>query len=428
MNNKLVIDHHINKQAEGTYYTIPFAVPDAMEQIMVSYVYSKTAGRKGNSAKIKNVVDLGLMDRDGRFIGWSGSARDSVYVGAYSSTSGYLMTDISPGEWQIIVGAYKIPGEGLDVRYEIEFLPHQPRWLTGDLHIHSDASDGQYSAAVLAEKAKKAGLDFIAISNHNNYTDNLNLPVKPALTLIPAVEWTHYKGHLNFFGVVSPFENSFIANNEEDMMSLIANAKEKGALISVNHPKCRYCPYIWENDDCFDMVEVWNGPMRRDNMKAISWWHDMLMNGRKIPITSGSDYHKSFHPARLAHPVIHVFSQSPSAGDIISAVSQGHSYITSSAKGAVLDLRYDTAMMGDNAIWNEETALSITAEKVHPGCKLKLITSEGTAVEWEKFPNDELKTQVKVSKNWRFAYLILTRKLFNFEYIRVITNPIYFNK
>ena len=431
MNKTLVINHNINKQAEGTYYTIPFTVPEGTECISVNYTYSKLTSRSG---KTSNVVDLGLMDQNGRFIGWSGSSKSSVFVGAYSSTNGYLMTDIQPGEWSIIVGAYKIPDTGLDVRYEIGFTPQQPRWLTGDIHMHSNASDGQHDIAMLAKKAKKAGLDFIAVTNHNNFTDNLNLPVLSGLTILPAVEWTLYNGHFNFYGITTPFENSFIANNEEEMLSLIKNAQAKGALVSVNHPKCRICPYLWDSTDCFDLIEVWNGPMRQDNMNAISWWHELLLSGKKIPITGGSDYHRDFHPALFAHPVLRVFTESPDAGDILSAISCGHTYITSSVNGTVLDLRCgndvkmgDNAMMGDTVAGHDDLELFISVEKVRFGCKLKLITSEGVTAEWKRFSRGKLQEQVKVPDSWRFAYLALSRRIFGREFVCAITNPIYFD-
>jgi len=131
-----VIDHHIPKSAEGTYYTIPFRATWGLERISVTYSYER--GHAGN------VVDLGLMDGKKNFLGWSGSDKTTVFVGPNSATPGYLMTDIAAGDWQIIIGAYKIPDEGLPVRYEISYTQECPRWLTGDLHIHSNASDGQH--------------------------------------------------------------------------------------------------------------------------------------------------------------------------------------------------------------------------------------------------------------------------------------------
>ena len=46
------------------------------------------------------------------------------------------------------------------------------------------------------------------------------MPHIDGLTFIPAVEWTHYKGHINLFGVANPFENSFVANTKEDIAEI----------------------------------------------------------------------------------------------------------------------------------------------------------------------------------------------------------------
>ena len=426
MNNH-IIEHHIPKEAEGTYYTIPFPVPEGLERVTVSYSYKRLSGAVGRLRDMVNVVDLGLMDGEGRFLGWSGGARDTVFVGPYASTKGYKMTGLTPGEWQIIVGAYQIPAGGLPVRYEVTYTPKGPRWLSGDLHMHSDASDGQHDMFTLAGMALKEGLDFIAVANHNNTAENLHLPVVPGLTLLSAVEWTHYRGHMNFFGVAEPFENSFIANSEEEMLALVADAKAKGALVSVNHPKCGLCPYLWDSEDCFDLVEVWNGPMRKANLDAIAWWHDMLMSGRKIPLVGGSDYHKDKQPVRFAHPITRVYAQSPGAGDILAAIAGGHSYVTSSVDGVVLDMRCGNAGIGDTIVLHEGLALSVSAENLRVGTRLKLVTSDGTAAEWKRFSNQTIAAQIPVLPSWRFAYLIASKTLMGRELVRAVSNPVYFD-
>lgn len=426
--NRLKIDHHIPKTAEGTYFTIPFEVPEGnIERITVTYQYDRFSGKVSHPANMFNIIDLGLMDVAGKFLGWSGSARHTVFVGPYSSTSGYLMTIIAPGKWHILVGAYKIPENGLTVHYEITFTPLLPRWFVGDLHMHSTASDGKHDIYTLAKKAQKEGLDFIAVSNHNNYSENLHLPVVPALTLIPAVEWTHYRGHMNFFGIDNPFDNSFVANNEQEMLTLIANARDKGALVSVNHPKCNLCPYLWQGEDCFDLIEVWNGPMRKVNMNGIAWWHKMLQNGRKIPLVGGSDFHKSGHIVRFAHPVTYVYANSPAVEDILNAISQGRSYVTASVKGVQLDLHCGEYMMGDTVQKQDGLALKVAARQLRPGMHLKLFTQDGVAAEWRSFRNGRLETEVPVSKGWKFAYLMVSRGIFGMDYVRAISNPIYFN-
>ncbi|MFA7672613.1 MAG: CehA/McbA family metallohydrolase [Clostridia bacterium] len=420
------IEHHISKNREGTYYTIDFPMPDGCERVTVSYSYTRFTGRFKKLYEIVNVVDLGLMDADDRFIGWSGSARNSVFVGLYASTQGYSMVPLKPGIWKIIIGAYRIPSDGLDVHYEISYTKSGARWFAGDLHMHSNASDGQHDIFSLTQIAIKKRLDFIAVSDHNNYSENIHLPVVPGLTIIPAVEWTHYFGHMNFLGVKSPFRNSFIANNEDEMKELVYNAKKMGALISVNHPKCSICPYLWESDSCFDMIEVWNGPMRKTNMDAIEWWHEMLKSGRRIPLVGGSDFHKSHRVVKMGNPVTFVYADSPSKEDILYAISRGNSYVTSSVKGVRLELFCEKSIMGDTASHKPGQILSVLADKVKPGMHLQLISNEGISAQWKSFKKGKLKTEIHISESWDFVYLMAERNFAGKKFCCAITNPIYF--
>jgi len=400
------INYKIPKEAEGTYFSIPFPVPANLERITVSYQYES------------GVIDLGLMGAQENFLGWSGGARSSVWVDPHSATPGYCMVPITPGEWQILVGAYKIPPNGVEVRYTIEYHPQAPRWLKGDLHMHSDASDGQHNIPTLAKIAGRKNLDFIAVANHNNYNENFNLPKISGLTLIPAVEWTHYKGHMNFYGVAAPF-NNFIANNEEEMLALVNRAKEKGALISVCHPMDKGCGYLWQNRDIFDMVEVWNGPMRPTNVNGIKWWHELLLEGKKIPLIGGSDYHRGLFPIIMAHPTTHVYAKSPCTSDILNALKNGHAYVTSSPNGINIDLKSGEAMMGDTVPWRTGLTLDVSTQKLGVGMKVRLVTSEGII----NLQNGQ--QQVQALPSWKFAYIVIVRKILNFERIAAISNPIY---
>ena len=177
----IVIEHRIRKEDEGKYLSLPFDVPEEVEGVTVSYQYP-------HKSALHNIIDLGLEDEDGRFLGWSGSARESVTVGEHDATPGYLMGPVRPGKWRILIGAYHVEEEGVIVTYELRFHRRQAQWLFGDFHIHSDASDGQHDITTLAKIAKHKGLDFIAVTNHNNYAENLRLPHFPGITLVPGVE------------------------------------------------------------------------------------------------------------------------------------------------------------------------------------------------------------------------------------------------
>lgn len=412
-----VISHFISKEKEGQYYTLPFDVPEGVVKITVSYDYYKpTSGLMGDLMP-SNTVDIGLADEKSNFLGWSGSSHKTIYVGEYDSSAGYLSQKIRSGRWQIIIGAYHVMDEGVEVTYTIDFEKEGEVLLYGDLHMHSTASDGAFSAFELGKAAKEKGLDFIGIANHNNFAENLHLPHIDGLTFIPAVEWTHYKGHMNFFGVPAPFENSFIANTKDEMQSIITHAKNLGAVISVNHPMCPLCPYKWEDENAFDMMEIWNGPMRPSNENAIEWWTKLLSQGRRVPAVGGSDYHKPMQFARLGHPVTAVYSASRSAEDILSAIKRGNCFITENKNSVKLNLTYGKAVMGQRAEFSENEWLTIYADTD----KVILVTDKG---EKElKLKNGRIKVKLHKVK---FAYIKVIKGFGKLRRICAISNPIYF--
>ncbi len=409
------LKHRVTKDREGTYYHIPFEVPENVIKITVSYEYYRPTKGLFSDLKPSNCIDIGLSDAEGNFLGWSGSAHQSISVGEYSSSNGYLCRPVTAGTWQIIVGAYHVLQEGAEVTYRIDFEYAGEKLLYGDLHIHSDASDGKFDAFELGKTAVEKGLDFIALANHNNYALNYHLPHINGLTFIPAVEWTHYKGHMNFFGAAAPFGNSFIANSAEEMQALIAEAKSRGAVISVNHPKCRFCPYLWEDENAFDMMEIWNGPMSSSNRDGLAWWTALLKKGRKIPIVGGSDYHSPVGFVRIGNPVTAVYSASPGAEDILDAIRRGRAFVAFGKKAPVLDLHYGTFRMGDTAPLQPGTPLTVTADNLQ-GARLVLVTDKG---ETSVAPGPVTLTDEA------FAYIKVTGR---HGKILAVSNPIYFTK
>lgn len=410
------LKHRVTKDREGTYYYVPFDVPENVIRLTVSYNYFRPTKGMLSDLKPTNCIDIGLSDYDDHFLGWSGSAHSSISVGEFSSSNGYLCEKIKAGEWKIIVGAYHVLPEGVEVTYNIDFEFAGEKLLYGDLHIHSDASDGKYDAFEIGKKAKEKGLDFVALANHNNYALNFNLPQINGLTFIPAVEWTHYKGHMNFFGVKAPFNNSFIANNAEEMKKLIADAVNQGAVISVNHPKCRFCPYLWDDESAFDMMEIWNGPMCRTNVDGIAYWTELLKKGRKIPIVGGSDYHSPKGFAKIGNPVTAVYSASPSSEDILDGIKHGHSFVAFGRAAPVIDLHYGNFRMGDTAAIIDDASLDVSVENLHRS-DIILVTDK----EEKKIKNGRIKICGE-----KFAYIKLVRH--NGKKIIAVSNPIYFKK
>jgi len=312
-------------------------------------------------------------------VGASGSDNRTIQVSETYATPGYRPCHLVPGEWQILLGAYKVAPQGVSVTYELSFTPKSLRLFKGDLHVHTLASDGVLSVEELAQHARRHGLDFLAITDHNQMVSADSLPRQPGLTLIPGIEWTHYQGHANFLGADRPYDEPFFTNSLEEVQRRFQSARSRGAFISINHPFEEICPFQFDITSlAFDCLEIWNGPMRESNLRAVGFWHSLLMSGKKVPICGGSDYHRDHLFIMLGGPTTCVYAVSASPADILSGLRQGHVYITFAPNGPALEMTAGEALPGDSVPFSKVKEIQITISGLLGGDVLQVVTAQGT--------------------------------------------------
>jgi hypothetical protein len=386
MEDYILFEENIEHAREGTYFTIPFTMPEEVETFSLKYDYFRYDGDETQAGagmylpQVEvNIIDIGLIGPHGEQVGASGSDKKEIEVNEVYATPGYRAGPLTPGEWGILVGAYKVAPEGVKVHYEMRLVyKDNPRWFKGDLHAHTLASDGVLTAEELALHARAHGLDFLAITDHNQMVTRDALPKIPGLTLIPGVEWTHYQGHANFLGVEKPFDGCFATNTIEEAQAKFKTARERGALITANHPFEESCPYRFDlNTLPFDCLEIWNGPMRESNLRALGLWQSLLSAGKKVPICGGSDYHRDSPFLILGGPTTYVYASSAGISDILAALRQGHAYITFAPNGPTLEFRAGEAIMGDTVSWPEVKQMRITADGLLAGDVIRVVTGNG---------------------------------------------------
>jgi hypothetical protein len=382
--SKLRLEITIQASQEGDYLTLPFNMPPDTAAMNLSYHYPrhdhpemKTETGCFTGREEINIIDLGLIAPDGSQAGASGSDKMEITIGETRSTPGYKAMPLSPGEWQILIGAYKVAPQGVKVIYELEFSPKAMRLLKGDLHTHTLASDGVLTLDELGRHALRHGLDFLAITDHNQMVSKDALPDIEGLTMIPGVEWSHYQGHANFIGVDRPFDGTYFTDNLVDTRAIFTTARARGALITLNHPFEETCPYSFDFDALpFDALEVWNGPMRESNLRAIALWQRLLASGQKVPICGGSDYHRDRLFQILGGPTMCVYTPSASMADILSSVRGGHGFITFSPEGPTLQIQSGEAIMGDSRVFEQGQVVNLDFYGLQQGDVLKLITTD----------------------------------------------------
>ena len=116
-------------------------------------------------------------------------------------------------------------------------------WLKGNIHTHSNYSDGRVAPDLLALGYKDRGYDFLAITDHDVFM-NYNLYCNVNIILLPAMELTapitsEKNAHLVIIqkGNMCDFTQGqrFNLKNKEETLQFIEE-HYKNNLIILNHP------------------------------------------------------------------------------------------------------------------------------------------------------------------------------------------------
>jgi len=396
-----------------SYRMIPFTVPPGARRIALTYTYDGASGAPG--AQTGNTIDIGIFDPrgpDGRgFRGWSGSRRSAFTLTERDATPGYVPGPIPAGAWHIVLGLYEIASGGCRYAITVTLDGHAaqlpppipavgealdqlsdarssalPGWLRGDLHCHSEHSDGDASLRDILATARALGLDFLAVTDHNTTSHHAALrALAPAaesdrLILIPGVEVTTYFGHANVWGLPDRFVD-FRCRTPEEMTVALAGAVRSGGLASINHPKPQGPPWEFGLLAPFSCVEIWNGPWPWFNPSALAYADAVLRTGRRIVFVGGSDMHH-YHPPRiprLARPTTWVYAPGATgAADLLHAIGMGHLFISRDPRGPQVILTSDDARAGDTLPRPEHGRVPVRVQvRGAAGMTIQVVTEYG---------------------------------------------------
>ncbi|MGY4396111.1 hypothetical protein ACVWZA_001284 [Sphingomonas sp. UYAg733] len=341
------------------YKEVPFDVPTGVKRITVTLSYDKTS---------KTVIDLGIWDSK-TFRGWSGGTRDRFTISPSDASPGYLSGAIPPGRWRVMLGvpnaragsssAYVVSvffdrGKARKATAAIADPPlnDAPGWYRGDLHMHDANSDGNCPSRSgkrvpcplfrTIEAAAKAGLDFVAVTDHNTVAHFGTLrelqPWFDRLLLIPGVEVTTFGGHANIFAPSQFVDFRIGSKGVPNVAALERKAVEAGAIMSINHPAlpsgevCMGCGWTWPATDYAGItaIEAVNGNMAEGPLAGIGFWYARLNEGHRLTGIGGSDNHDPDAPAGKApigRPTTVVHAEALSTSAIIAGIRAGNVFI-----------------------------------------------------------------------------------------------------
>jgi hypothetical protein len=397
---------------------VPFEVPAGTTELRVRYQYDRANGQ--------NTIDIGVFEPGSLALGtaamrgYSGGSRTEFRIAEHAATPGYKAGPLPAGRWHVMLGLYAVADAGADVTITVELgtgnsergtrnseprtpnsepgtrnpereperererergsrnpEPGTSRWWPGALHTHTLHSDGAVSATELLARIRKAGLDFVTITDHNNTTHIDEVvggrhPTSTTPLWIVGEEVTTPAGHANVWGL-DPGEwvDFRVRPNDRGIDNLVATAHQHGALFSINHPssECVGCSWEQEVPHALDAIEVWNGRHGAQD-KAIALWERLLLEGRRVTAVGASDWHRDPDPVDTAN--VRVFAPDLSERSILDAIRSARVVVMRSAadRTPTFTVRTggETATVGGSLTASgERSAIEIHAPGVHDG-------------------------------------------------------------
>jgi hypothetical protein len=121
--------------------------------------------------------------------------------------------------------------------------PAAINWYKGNLHTHTINSDGDSPPYDVMAWYKRAGYQFLAITDHNTYTDPAALDTNPNdnFLLVGAEEVTNEKTvHVNAIGITKVVPAQRGSTVTEILQASIDAIRAQGAVALINHPNFRW--------------------------------------------------------------------------------------------------------------------------------------------------------------------------------------------
>ena len=230
----------------------------------------------------------------------------------------------------------------------------------GNIHTHTNKSDGDEDPIKVTEWYKEHGYDFLVLTDHNHRTilDHGNTTeTKGTPLMIPGEEVTlNFQKddvpvpiHINGIGierVVEPIQSETFVSTIQANVNAI---KEAGGIASINHPNYKWAYTTSEliQVDGATAIEVFNGihdtnvygSKTRPSSEQI--WDAILSSGKLIygVATDDSHHYHDFTP-QMANPGrgwICVQAESLSAPSIMDSIKDGDFYASTGVYLAELD-------------------------------------------------------------------------------------------
>lgn len=269
------------------------------------------------------------------------------------------------------------------------------RFFRGNLHCHSNRSDGHWAPERVAAAYRDAGYDFILLSDHFEaeygwqVTDTRELRDERFTTIIGAeLSSAAWDAREVYWVTAAGLPLDFAPPPAGDHAEAIARAAECGAFVTMLHPGLNNLPLAAAAGlpalGAVHAVEIYNHNMASggmpDRAHGAYMLDGLLEQGRRLLVNAGDDAHFG-HVADRFGGWVEVFCEQLEPGALLAALHAGRFYSTQGPRLRQLRLEgerlyveaspvYAIALSGSGARW--------TSAAMHTG-------AAGTPIEAAEF-------------------------------------------
>jgi len=254
----------------------------------------------------------------------------------------------------------------------------------GNLHTHTNMSDGDRPPEEVARWYRDHGYAFLAITDHNRLTDPADLASLegPGFVLVPGEEVTMRVGsvpvHVNALCHRETIGGGDFPSAEAAFAWAIPRIRAQGGIALVNHPNFEWALSAADlrHAEGARLLEIWSGhPFVRSEGDAFhpsheALWDKALSSGQIFAGVGVDDMH--YLSATPADPVagpgrawVEVFSAELSRPAICSALDRGRLYASNGAALRRVAVTADT----------------LSVEPAEPGALVEFIGKDGEVLE-----------------------------------------------
>jgi hypothetical protein len=264
--------------------------------------------------------------------------------------------------------ATDIPGVP-KVEFDQGVLKKQEGWYRGELRCYSTYSEGKLSVRDIIRRAKKIGLDFVAITDKRTLEQCKDPEyASDTVLLIPAFEWG-VDGHATCLGAKTMIENW---DTNAQVQAAVQLAHAQGVIFTVTDPCSPKSPWEWTVGG-FHAMEVWHGGWRSEpgtttdalrqgertkhmyaskgmqsslaltgickNAQTLDFYDAILRQKHRLSAVGGSGAFDRLDD--IGSPITYVYAPELSVRGILTGIFNGHTFVSSSMDGPRLLLMAD---------------------------------------------------------------------------------------